>query len=116
MTDKATYAKAHEVINALLAIEPGRENANVLEHWEKSVRNRLRSEHWQTIIAELETGASVEALVSTLTPKPTGCPSCKPSGPVPVPSYSADEWSPATPADRERAKAKIAAIKETLTS
>ena len=83
MSDKKqVYAKAHRVVDLLRDRQiPGPEVVN-REAWYGTVRNRLRTEHWDTIITKLETepDCTAEALAETIAeaskpaPRPTVAP------------------------------------------
>ena len=111
MTRKEVYAQAHKILDALLDVEPGRERADDLDRWKKSVRRRLRAENWNMIVAELETGASPEAIIATISR--TASPPAAPAAPQP-PTFTASERPTASPVDRELARNRIAQIRESL--
>lgn len=111
MTRKEVYAQAHKILDALLATEPGRDRADNIQQWEKSVRARLRAENWNMIVAELETGASPEAIIATISR--TASPPAVPAAPQP-PTFTASERPATTESDRARARDRIAQIRETL--
>lgn len=66
MNRKDLHATAHRVINTLVDTEPGADRAIDPTAWRKTVRNRLRSEHWTGVLAALEAGDEPDALAERI--------------------------------------------------
>lgn len=110
MSKKETYAKAHSILDLLANAVPAHDGVRDAVGWRKKIRNDLRAEHWQMICDELETGASPEAIIASLSApaKPA-----TPAPPVP-PTFTATDREPATDFDRARARNRIAQIRQSL--
>lgn len=117
---KSHHATAHQIIDLLAAKpEPGPEVGDP-EAWRKAVRNRLRSEHWPTLMALLAPSSNaelVETIVGLLAVEPgSALHHTEPVNPSSaVADYAADEpWEPLECEEREHAVERIAAIKAAL--
>jgi hypothetical protein len=97
MSKKQTYATAHEVIDHLAADHQPGPAVEDTAAWRRTVRNRLRTQHWTLVVATLEASPDMDPLELADTIRaahPTAAPTPANPGPPAIEPWTGPEYDP----------------------
>lgn len=111
------HRTAHAVIDRLAATEPAHAGVEDLERWRKAVRNRIRSEHWASVVETItdapdtDPEALADHIRAGITPKRAPEP---PNPTSAIPHFRDLPGDPPTPEQKAHSLARIAQIRNQI--